>query len=162
MKGGPEDANKLNVKENEQLRRGKAQVAAPWDNHANHIHQHFVIMMDPAIRQRQDDPVMAATMQHVMAHAQFLFPGIQNPTDPRLMGLMGNNVQGMPQSAPAPEAPTPQPVANPMPVAGPHGAPEHGAPRPPHGPILPSATPNIVQNAATNLNPKMTPHMAKR
>ena len=121
MTEGPEAENMLIIKENEQLRRGFPQIAAPWDNHANHINQHFVIMMDPALRQKQDDPVFAAAMQHIMSHAQFLFPGIQAPTDPRLMGLMGNNVQGMPPQQP--EQPTPGPVANPMPAAGPTGGP---------------------------------------
>jgi hypothetical protein len=151
MTEGPEAENMLIIKENEQLRRGLPQVAAPWDNHANHIPQHFVIMMDPALRQKQNDPVMAATIQHVMSHAQFLFPGITEITDPRLMALMGNNVQGMPQPAPAPEQPTPPPVANPLPAAGPSGAPEPMGPKPPHAPILPRATPPMVANAAASM-----------
>ncbi len=149
MTEGPEAENMLIIKENEQLRRGLPQVAAPWDNHANHINQHFVIMMDPALRQKQDDPVMAATMQHIMSHANFLFPGIQGPTDPRLMGLMGNNVQGLPQ--PMPEQPTPGPVANPMPAAGPQGGPGPAAPRPPHPPVLPRQTSQLVANAASQM-----------
>ena len=100
---------------------------------------------------------MAAVMQHVMSHAQFLFPDIQAPTDPRLMALMGNNVQGAP--APQPEQPTPGPVANPMPagkgpiVVGPGTAP---APRPP---VLPRSTPPVVSSAAGQLNPVATPHL---
>ena len=149
MTEGPEAENMLIIKENEQLRRGIPQVAAPWDNHANHINQHFVIMMDPALRQKQDDPVMAATMQHIMSHANFLFPGIQAPTDPRLMGLMGNNVQGIPQP-PAPEQPTPGPVPNPMPQASPINV-GPGAAAPPRPPILPRATPPLVANAASRM-----------
>ena len=150
MTEGPEAENMLIIKENEQLRRGLPQVAAPWDNHANHIGQHFVIMMDPALRQKQGDPVFAAVMQHIMSHAQFLFPGIKDPTDPRLMGLMGNNVQGMPPP-PQPEQPTPGPVDNPMPAAGPNGAPHAAAPMPPHAPILPRSTSPLVANAASQM-----------
>src|ERR1019366_1400628 len=147
MTEGPEAENMLIIKENEQLRRGMPQVAAPWDNHANHINQHFVIMMDPALRQKQNDPVFTAVMQHIMSHAGFLFPGIQAPTDPRLMGLMGNQVQGLPQ----PEQPTPQPVANPMPAgAGPIHVGPGTAPQP-KGPVLPRATPPVVANAATQM-----------
>jgi hypothetical protein len=156
MTEGPEAENMLIIKENEQLRRAIPQVAAPWDNHANHINQHFVIMMDPALRQKQNDPVFAAVMQHIMSHAQFLFPGIQAPTDPRLMGLMGNNVQG-PPAPPQPQQPTPQPVANPMPAAGPTGGPSAPAPRPPHGPILPRSTSPMVANAASQMGSAKMP-----
>jgi hypothetical protein len=158
MTEGPEAENMLIVKENEQLRRGLPQVAAPWDNHANHIQQHFVIMMDPMIRQKQNDPVMAVTMQHIMSHAGYIFPGIQSPEDPRIMGLMGNQVQG-PPPPPQPEQPTPGPVANPMPAGGPAAVANatpplnqaHNAPRPPHAPILPKATSPMVANAASQL-----------
>jgi hypothetical protein len=151
MTEGPEAENMLIIKENEQLRRGLPQVAAPWDNHANHIPQHFVIMMDPIIRQKQNDPVFVATMQHVMSHAQFLFPGITAPTDPRLMGLMGNNVQGLPPPPPGPQQPTPQPISNPMPAGG---GPIHVGPGTapmPHGPILPRQTSPMVANAAAQM-----------
>ena len=151
MLEGPEAENMLIIKENEQLRRGIPQVAAPWDNHANHINQHFVILMDPQLRKTQGDPVMAATMQHIMAHAGFLFPGIQDPTDPRLMALMGNNVQGAAPAAPAPEQPTPQPVPNPLPAGN---APER--PAPPRPPILPKQTSPMVAEAASQMgNAKM-------
>ncbi len=101
---------------------------------------------------------MAATLQHIMSHAQFLFPGITAPTDPRLMGLMGNNVQG-PPAPPQPEQPTPGPVANPMPNGGPAAVANatppliqgHNAPRPPHGPILPRSTSPMVANAASQM-----------
>src|ERR1019366_282511 len=150
MTEGPEAENMLIIKENEQLRRAMPQVAAPWDNHANHIQQHFVIMMDPSLRQKQNDPVFAAVMQHIMSHAGFLFPGIQTPTDPRLMGLMGNNVQG-PPAPPQPQQPTPHPVANPMPAGG---GPIHvgpGAAPQPKGPVLPRSTPPVVANAAAQM-----------
>jgi hypothetical protein len=151
MTEGPEAENMLIIKENEQLRRGIAQVAAPWDNHANHINQHFVIMMDPMLRQKVNDPVMAVTMQHVMSHAQFLFPGIQGPTDPRLMALMGNNVQGPPPGAPAPEQPTPGAVPNPLPA---NSAPINVGPtaaKQPRAPILPRATSPMVASAAAQM-----------
>jgi hypothetical protein len=115
-------------------------------------------MMDPMLRQKQNDPVMAATMQHVMSHAQYLFPGIQSPTDPRLIALMGNNVQGPPPGAPAPEQPTPGPVSNPLPAgAAPvaNNAPPllqaAGAVKPPRAPVLPRATSPIVAAAASQM-----------
>jgi hypothetical protein len=159
MTEGPEAENMLIIKENEQLRRGIAQIAAPWDNHANHINQHFVIMMDPLLRQKTNDPVFAGTMQHIMSHASFLFPGIQNPTDPRLMALMGNNVQGLPPgAAPAPEQPTPGPVANPMPAgaasvanATPPLIQAAGNIKAPRAPTLPRATPPMVAAAASHM-----------
>lgn len=159
MTEGPEAENMLIIKENEQLRRGIPQVAAPWDNHANHITQHFVIMMDPLIRQKVDDPVMAAVMKHVMSHANYLFPGITSPEDPRLMALMGNNVQGLPPGQPlAPEQPTPGPVANPMPAGAapvtnntPPMEKAAGAIRPPHAPVLPRATPPLTAAAASQM-----------
>ena len=156
MTEGPEAENMLIIKENEQLRRGLPQVAAPWDNHATHIQQHFVIMMDPALRQKTNDPVMATTIQHIMSHAQFLFPGIQAPTDPRLMALMGNNIQG-PPAPPQPEQPTPGAVSNPMPASGPNGAPPPAAPRPPHAPVLPRSTSPIVANAASQMGDAALP-----
>jgi hypothetical protein len=156
MTEGPEAENMLIIKENEQLRRGIPQIAAPWDNHANHIPQHFVIMMDPTLRQKQNDPVFATTLQHIMSHAGFLFPGIQTPTDPRLMALMGNNVQGLPP--PPPEQPTPGPVANPLPAgaasvtnATPPLLQARAGLKPPHAPILPRATPPIVTQAASQM-----------
>jgi hypothetical protein len=158
MTEGPEAENMLIIKENEQLRRGIPQIAAPWDNHANHINQHFVIMMDPQLRQRQNDPIFAGTLQHIMSHAGFLFPGIQSPTDPRLMALMGNNVQGLPPGPPPTEQPTPGPVANPMPSqAAPvtNNAPPllqaANAVKQPRPPTLPRATPQLVANAASQM-----------
>jgi hypothetical protein len=158
MTEGPEAENMLIIKENEQLRRGIPQVAASWDRHANHIPQHFVIMMDPALRQKQNDPVMAVVMQHVMSHAGFLFPGITDPNDPRLMALMGNNVQGLPPGAPPPEQPTPGPVANPLPAGAatvtnnkPPLAQAEANIKPPHAPILPRATPPLIANAAAQM-----------
>jgi hypothetical protein len=159
MTEGPEAENMLIIKENEQLRRGIPQVAAPWDNHANHINQHFVIMMDPALRQKQNDPIMAATMQHIMSHAEFLFPGIQQvgPTDPRLMGLMGNNVQGPPPGT-QPEQPTPGAVPNPLPAGAapvtnntPPLLQAANAIKPPRPPTLPRATSPLVANAASQI-----------
>jgi hypothetical protein len=157
MVEGPEAENMLIVKENEQLRRGIPQVAAPWDNHANHITQHFVTMMNPEIRQKQNDPIFIAVTQHVMSHAGFLFPGITTLTDPRLMALMGNNVQG-PPPPPQPEQPTPGAVPNPMPAGSapvmnntPPLLQAAGHIKPPHGPILPRATPTPVVNAAAQM-----------
>lgn len=163
---GPEAENMLIVEENERLRRGEPQIAAPWDNHPLHIKQHVTILMDPTIRGTQNDPIVANTMQHVMSHAQFIIPDVQGPADPRLLGILG--VQVMPPMAPPPgQTPTPGSVPNPMPAGGPaavaNGAPPldqaHNAPKPPHAPILPGQSSPATANAAQSLNHAVTPQM---
>jgi hypothetical protein len=163
MVEGPEAENMLIVQENEQLRRGIPQIAAPWDNHAHHISQHFVLMMNPAIRQKRNDPVFAGAMQHIMAHAAFLFPGITDPSDPRLMALMGNNVQG-PPPPPQPEQPTPGAVPNPMPAgaaqvanAVPPLLQARNGVKQPRPPILPRATSPVTVQAAAGMGNAVPP-----
>jgi len=85
------------------------------------------------LRQKKDDPVMAATMQHVMSHAGFLFPGIQDPTDPRLMALMGKQRAGT-SATNASEQSTTRAVPNPLSAGAAQVAqqhPEQKGPRPP-------------------------------
>ncbi len=163
---GPEAENMLIVEENERLRRGEPQIAAPWDNHQLHIKQHVTILMDPTIRNTQNNPIVANSMQHIMSHAQFIIPDCQGPADPRLLGVLG--IQVAPPMAPPPgQVPTPGPVPNPMPAGGPasvaNGTPPlnqaHNAPKPPHAPILPGQTPPATANAAQNLNHAATPQM---
>lgn len=161
---GPEAENMLIVEENERLRRGEPQVAAPWDNHTLHIKQHAVLLMDPTIRQMQNNPVMSATIQHIMSHAQIIIPDVIGPTDPRLLGVLG--IQVMPPNLPPPqEVPTPHPVANPQVAQLANATPPlnqaHNAPQPPHAPILPGQSSPATANAAQALNHAATPQMPK-
>lgn len=162
MTEGPEAENMLIVEENERLRRGEPQIAAPWDNHSLHIKQHAVILMDPTIRATTNNPIVAGTMQHIMSHAQFIIPDVTGPTDPRLLAVLG--IQVAPPSAPPPqEAPTPGAVANPQIAQLANATPPlnqaHNAPRPPHAPTLPGKTSPMVANAAGQLNKAATPQM---
>jgi hypothetical protein len=158
---GPEAENMLIVEENELLRKGKPQIASPLDNHPLHIKQHVVIMMDPALRASQNNPIMAATLQHIMAHAAFVIPDVSGPGDPRLLGLLG--IQVAPPMAPppgAPQQPTPHPIANPQVAnATPPLDQAHNAPRPPSAPTLPASTSPMVAGAAAKLNPAASPHL---
>ncbi len=141
---GPEAENMLIVEENENLRDGEPQVVFPLDQHELHIKQHATVLMDPALRQTQDNPTVAATVQHIIAHAQIIFPGLTDITDPRLLGLLGIQVQAPPPGA---EVPTAGPIPNPMPAAN-GGAPHPAPPRPP---VLPRATPPATANAASQM-----------
>lgn len=151
---GPEAENMLIVEENEGLRDGEPQVVFPLDMHELHIKQHATVLMDPALRKTQDNEVVAATVQHILEHAAIIFPGLQTLTDPRLLGLLGIQVQ-----APLPgQLPTPQPVPNPMPANGgpaavANAAPpqEKNAPAPPRAPVLPRQTSPMVANAASKM-----------
>lgn len=179
MLEGPEAENMQIIQENEEMRRGIPQVAAPWDRHDIHIPQHITLLSDPSLRKQKDNPVTAAVTQHVMTHAQFLFPGITELTDPRLMNLLGMNVVPAPQPPPPPgmlppppgapplQHPTPGPMANPMPAqaspaalnnATPPLNQAHNAPQPPHAPILPGSTSQPTLNATAKLNPFNSPH----
>lgn len=144
---GPEAENMLIIEENENLRDGKPQVVFPLDMHELHIKQHTTVLMDPALRQKQDDPVVAATVQHIISHAQVIFPGLQSITDPRLLGLLGIQVQ-----APLPEqVPTPMPTPNPMPAPESGASATNAAPEAPRAPVLPQNTPPETANAAAKM-----------
>jgi hypothetical protein len=150
---GPEAENMLIVEENEGLRDGEPQVVFPLDMHELHIKQHATVLMDPALRKTQDNEVVAATVQHIIAHAQIIFPGLQTITDPRLLGLLGIQVQG---PLPGAEVQTPGPVPNPMPAGGSpaavaNNAPGHNAPAPPRPPVLPQQTSPMVAKAASQM-----------
>jgi len=160
---GPEAENMLIVEENEKLRRGEPVIASPFDNAILHIKQHATILMDPTLRQTQNNPIMAGTFTHILNHARVIIPDVTGLDDPRLLAILGNNV------APPQQQPTPGPVANPMPDGGsaavanstpPLNA-AHGAPWEPHAPILPHQTSPMVGNAAASLNGVMTPTMPK-
>lgn len=151
---GPEAENMLVVDENEGLQNGEPQVVFPLDQHELHIKQHATVLMNPELRKKQNDPVVAATVQHILAHANILFPGLgSNLNDPRLLGLLGINVVPQ-QGPPPPETPTPGPVSNPMPAGGPaavnNAAPPLGQVKP-HAPVLPQKTSPMVANAANQL-----------
>lgn len=167
---GPEAENMLIVEENERLRRGENVVVSPFDNAVLHIKQHATILMDPTLRNTQDNPVVAGTLTHIMNHAKVIIPDVTGLNDPRLLGVLG--IQVMPSNAPtAPEMPTAGPTPNPMPAGA--GGPAavanatppldqaHNAPRPPAAPILPRQTPPMVGNAAASLNGASTPTMPK-
>lgn len=158
---GPEAENMLIVEENEGLRDGEPQVVFPLDMHELHIKQHATVLMDPALRKTQDNKIVAATVQHIIAHAQIIFPGLTQITDPRLLGLLGIQVQG-----PTPqEQPTPQPVPNPMPAGSPAAVANntpplnqaHNAPAPPRPPVLPRQTSPMVANAAAQMGAARPP-----
>lgn len=161
---GPEAENMLVVDENEGLQNGEPQIVFPLDQHELHIKQHATVLMNPELRKTQNNPVVAATVQHILAHANILFPGLgNNLNDPRLLGLLGINV--VPQAPPQPEVPTPGPVPNPMPGGSPAAVANatppldqaHNAPRPPHGPVLPRNTPPMVANAAAQMGTAKMP-----
>lgn len=140
---GPQAENMLIIDENERLRRGEPQVVFPTDNHVLHIPQHATILMDPTLRTKQDDPVVAATVQHMIAHGQVLFPDLVSINDPRLLALLGIQV-----TLPAPPVPPGAPGA--ASVAQPPVAP---APAPPRPPTLPEQTPPATANAAAQMGP---------
>lgn len=142
---GPQAENMLIIEENENLRNGEPQVVFPLDRHELHIKQHATVLMDPALRQTQDNDVVAAAVQHIIAHAQIIFPGLVSLQDPRLLGLLGINVMALPPGAVPPAGgPSPageSPTGGAAPLAKPpeqSGAP---APKPPRPPSLPPVTP---------------------
>src|SRR6185295_10252532 len=145
---GPEAENMFIVEENENLRKGIPCVVSPTDNHPLHIKQHNTIMFDTDLRKTQNNPVLAATMQHMLAHGQAIIPGLQNLADPRFLAVLG--IQVSMGGAPGPQQPTPQPVSNPMPAG--HGT-APGNPVPVRRPVLPSNTPAPTAQAAGHSSP---------
>lgn len=145
---GPQAENMLIIEENENLRDGEPQVVFPLDQHELHIKQHATVLMDPALRQTENNEVVAATVQHIIAHAQVIFPGLTSIADPRLLGLLGITVvPPIPGILPTPGSGGMPPPAGGAPAGGeapaakaaqPPGAP---APKPPRPPSLPPATP---------------------
>lgn len=150
---GPEAENMFIAEENELLRQGKPCVASPTDNHQLHIQQHNTIMFDTDLRNNPQNPVLMNTMNHMLSHGQFIIPGLMTPTDPRFLAVLGIQVS-MPAGPPAPEQPTPHPVANPQPAGHPQG----GAPQPPHAPVLPRNTPAPTAQAASKMGNAHTPN----
>lgn len=141
---GPEAENMFIVEENENLRKGIPCVVSPTDNHPLHIKQHNTIMFDTDLRKQMNNPVLAATMQHMLAHGQAIIPGLMSLADPRFLAVLGIQV-AMGAPAPGPQQPTPHPVANPMPQG--HGI-APGNPVPVRKPVLPSNTPASTAQAA--------------
>ena len=147
---GPQAENMLIIEENENLRDGDPQVVFPLDQHELHIRQHATVLMDPALRQTEDNEVVAATVQHIIAHAQIIFPGLVAINDPRLLGLLGINVMpALPGTVPPPAGGGAAAVAT-----TPEGAPE---PKPPRSPTLPAATPPPTVNAASQMGSAKPP-----
>ena len=164
---GPEAENMFIVEENEMLRKGTPCVVSPTDNHQLHIQQHNGILFDTDLRKTQNNPIVAAVLQHMLAHGQVIIPGLMSVTDPRFLAVLGIQVAQPPMPQPGqPQTPTPHPVENPMPAGhGPQGhpaPPQHGQPA--HGtvgnnpvavrkPILPKNTPQLTSHAAATSSP---------
>jgi hypothetical protein len=148
MTEGPEAENLFIIEENENMRRGIPCAVSPTDNHPLHLRQHNTLMFDTDLRNTQNNPVMAAVLQHMLTHAQAIIPGVTSVADPRVMMVLGIQVP-MPAAPPPgqPQAPTPHPIPNPMP-AGTGNAP--GNPVPVKKPVLPSNTPPQTAQAASN------------
>lgn len=149
MTEGPEAQNMFIVEENELLRKGQPCIVSPTDDHALHIQQHNGILFDTDLRRTQNSPVMAAVLQHMLAHGQVIIPGLTSVEDPRFLAILGIQVSMPPQGPPpgAPQQPTPHPVANPMP-AHPGSGTVGNNPVPVHKPVLPGNTPQPTANAA--------------
>lgn len=150
MTEGPEAQNMFIVEENELLRKGVPCIVSPTDDHALHIQQHNGILFDTDLRKTQNSPVMAAVLQHMLAHGQVIIPGLTAVTDPRFLAVLGIQVAPPLQGPPPPGAPqqsTPHPVANPMP-AHPGSGTVGNNPVPVHKPVLPGNTPPMTANAA--------------
>ena len=163
---GPEAENMFIVEENEMLRKGVPCVVSPTDNHQLHIQQHNGILFDTDLRKTQNNPIVAAVLQHMLAHGQVIIPGCQSVMDPRFLAVLGIQVAQPPMPGPGqPQTPTPQPVANPMPAGHggghsappPHGQPAHGTvgnnPVAVRKPILPRNTPTQTAQAASTSSP---------
>lgn len=157
MTEGPEAENMYISEENELLRQGKPCVASFGDNHQLHIQQHNTLFFDTQLRMNPQNPVLTNTLTHMMQHAGYIIPGIQSPSDPRFLAVLGIQVSAPPPPPPGsqPQQPTPQPVANPMPAGH---APQHGGtatvgnnPVPVKSPVLPRATPGQTAQAASKM-----------
>lgn len=145
---GPEAENMFIVEENENLRKGIPCVVSPTDNHPLHIKQHNTIMFDTDLRKTQNNSVLAATMQHMLAHGQAIIPGLTSIGDPRFLAVLGIQVSQPPPQGP--QQPTPQPVSNPLPAG--HGTVGNN-PVAVRKPTLPAGTPAQTANAAGSSSP---------
>src|SRR5260221_1449203 len=88
MTEGPEAENMFIVEENENLRQGIPCVVSPTDNHPLHLRQHNTIMFDTDLRKTQNNPVLAACMQHMLMHAQAIIPGVQSLSDLQIIQVL--------------------------------------------------------------------------
>ena len=109
--------------ENEWLSDGKNPITAPTDLHAFHIQEHRSVLDDTDVRMNQE--LTKVVMDHIQGHMDML-----TNTDPRLLGLTGQ--QPLPPPGPPPGAPPGGPM--PPPPGGPGGPPPGaGGPPPPVG-----------------------------
>lgn len=155
MTEGPEAENMFIVEENEDLMDGTPCVVSPTDNHPLHLRQHNTLMFDTDLRKTQNDPRMAAIMQHMLLHAQAILPGCQTLADPRVMQVLGIQVPPPPMPPPGqPQTPTPHAVPQPMPAGA---TPGHGTvpgnPVSVRKPVLPGNTPAPTAQAAGHASP---------
>lgn len=83
--------------ENEGLGEGKPQRALITDQHSQHILEHKTVLANPDIRQDPNNPIIAATLDHIQEHINFL-----KTTDPQLLALI-HQQSLMPQGGPPPQ-----------------------------------------------------------
>jgi hypothetical protein len=157
-------------RENETLMAGQPVVMAPGDNHPLHIREHQAVIMDASLRLQPNNPVLAAVLVHQQNHLAAMTPGGPQSADPRLLAILGIPPFPAPVPQQLPGTNVAAPVQNAPPAA--HGVPSGAPPAPsappgnvpqakPHAPVLPKATPGMVQNASAGTQiPNGQPHMA--
>jgi hypothetical protein len=69
--------------ENENLADGQPQRALITDQHAEHILEHKTVLASPEVRQDPNSPIVAATLEHIQEHINFL-----KTADPALLALI--------------------------------------------------------------------------
>lgn len=96
--------------ENEMLADGKPQRALITDQHAQHIMEHKTVMASPEVRANPNDPIVAAALDHIQQHINFLQTG-----NPALLQLI--HQQSIPQGGGgAPNGQIPQAMNQASPV----------------------------------------------
>lgn len=79
--------------ENEALVKGGAVIAIATDHHAMHIREHRDVLSDPVLR--QDEELVARTLQHIQEHINLL-----QTTDPNLLAIIGEQPLAPPGGSP--------------------------------------------------------------
>ena len=128
--------------ENEMLAEGKPQRALITDNHVKHINEHAIVLANADIRQDPNNPIVAATLQHIQEHLDMM----NNPMAMQLLQVLHQEVVQNPMGMMPPQAPmgeNPDASAAPMLNAAPPVTQEAGAV---NAPNMPSAPPNTDPN----------------
>jgi hypothetical protein len=127
--------------ENEALAANMPVRVLKTDDHAKHILEHTCILSNPNIRTNPDDPIVLATMQHIMEHEAMM----NDPFVQRLSAILHREVTPGPMPGDGGGIPGQGGPMDPM-----AGAPaQPNAPRPPEG-TEPQAAAIIEQQAALN------------